>query len=452
MGKNFPSPESNSLINPAPQTHQCKRGDLLHHAARISDKLKFQTNSRRASLRHRLKDQPVRLLLFQIGMPDYLRVRVAAIARLPGVKVTVATLTTGQVGRKDDGQREELEKLGVEWVSLSEGLFEDAKPLRVIPRAFQLIARVNPDAIYTAGMMPMHHAAILLFARARRIGTIVFSENTLDEPRRTSFLTERIKRFIMRQVSTWVVPSERAAERLLAYGISPQRIVNCGHPVDHERWREAARELRTLGDDALKKKLSERGLPSQPYLLYVGRFISRKNLHRCLDAYAHAKRKGAKLAPMVLVGDTSGRQAQAHAEMLDKAGELGIAGDITFAGYMGAEELKLTYVGARALFLISEWEPWGLVVNEAFACGTPAILSHTAGSAPELIDPKRTGWLAYPLSITSIAEAFTQASAMEGISSAGLEENLWYICQQNSPQRHAQAMVEAAKLARSRYA
>jgi len=391
----------------------------------------------------------VRILLFQNGMPDYLAVRVAAIARLPGVKVTVATLTTGQVGRKDDGAREELEALGVTWVHLAHGLFEDVKPLRVLPKALALIAKTNPDAIYTAGMTPAHHTAILLFARARRIPTVVFSENTLDEPRRTTPFTERIKRMVMASVAAWVVPGERPRERLIAYGISNDRIIRCGHPVDHEAWRDAARALRSEGDDALQAKLKAQGLPTKPYLLYVGRFISRKNLERCLEAYAAAKNQGRELAPMVLVGDTGGRQAKAYEDLLAKAKELGIASDVTFAGYMNAEELKLAYTGARALFLISEWEPWGLVVNEAFACGTPAILSQTAGSAPELIEPGRTGWLAYPYSVSSIAEAFAKASKLQGIMQAGMEENLWYICQQQSPQQHANAMLRACEVAAS---
>src|SRR2546421_820698 len=43
----------------------------------------------------------------------------------------------------------------------------------------------------------------------------------------------------------------------------------------------------------------------------------------------------------------------------------------------------------------SSEETWGLVVNEATACGVPSIVSHAVGCAPDLIEEGRTGYI-YP--------------------------------------------------------
>ena len=47
------------------------------------------------------------------------------------------------------------------------------------------------------------------------------------------------------------------------------------------------------------------------------------------------------------------------------------------------------YALADAFILPSLWEEWGLVVNEAMACGLPVVVSETAGCAEDLLEPGR---------------------------------------------------------------
>ncbi len=65
------------------------------------------------------------------------------------------------------------------------------------------------------------------------------------------------------------------------------------------------------------------------------------------------------------------------------------------AGFQNQTELPAWYAAADVLVLPSDGgETWGLVVNEALACGTPAVVSDAVGCAPDLAldrDPGRTG-------------------------------------------------------------
>lgn len=64
------------------------------------------------------------------------------------------------------------------------------------------------------------------------------------------------------------------------------------------------------------------------------------------------------------------------------------AGDsrIHFAGGVAPADLPRWYALSDALVLLSRDEPWGLVVNEAMACGL-AILAHRhCGATPDLVD------------------------------------------------------------------
>jgi glycosyltransferase involved in cell wall biosynthesis len=59
--------------------------------------------------------------------------------------------------------------------------------------------------------------------------------------------------------------------------------------------------------------------------------------------------------------------------------------NVRFEGHVSRDELYRYYSNADILVLPSKEEVWGLVVNEALACGTPAIVSTECGCAPDLI-------------------------------------------------------------------
>lgn len=70
-----------------------------------------------------------------------------------------------------------------------------------------------------------------------------------------------------------------------------------------------------------------------------------------------------------------------------------LGGDIEFIGEVGGAE-KLRLLGdARALLNPIRWvEPFGLVMIEAMACGTP-VVTFPQGAAPEIVDHGVTGFL-----------------------------------------------------------
>jgi len=65
---------------------------------------------------------------------------------------------------------------------------------------------------------------------------------------------------------------------------------------------------------------------------------------------------------------------------------------VTFTGFLNQSEMPNAYAAADCLVLPSDYgETWGLVVNEAMACGLPAITSERVGCHPDLIVPGHTG-------------------------------------------------------------
>jgi glycosyltransferase involved in cell wall biosynthesis len=67
---------------------------------------------------------------------------------------------------------------------------------------------------------------------------------------------------------------------------------------------------------------------------------------------------------------------------------------IEFIGEIGDAEKADFLGGALALLFPIDWpEPFGLVMIEAMACGTP-VIARPSGSVPEILEPGRTGFVA----------------------------------------------------------
>ena len=130
------------------------------------------------------------------------------------------------------------------------------------------------------------------------------------------------------------------------------------------------------------------------YLAFLGRISPEK---RPDLAIAAAKRAGMRLKIAAKVDPVDRRYFEREIEPL-LADPL-----IEYLGEIGEAE-KLAFLGNAAglLFPIDWPEPFGLVMIEALACGTP-VIARPCGSVPEVITPGRTGFIAD--SVDEIAEA-----------------------------------------------
>jgi glycosyltransferase involved in cell wall biosynthesis len=138
------------------------------------------------------------------------------------------------------------------------------------------------------------------------------------------------------------------------------------------------------------------GIPG-PYILHVGSLHPRKNLVRLVEAFALVK---DALGDLSLV--LAGHPGWEYDRLLDKIGELGLAGRVILTGYVSDEERAALYQGARVYAFPSLYEGFGFPALEAMACGVPVVCSNTS-SLPELVaDAALT---VEPLDVPGLAEA-----------------------------------------------
>jgi glycosyltransferase involved in cell wall biosynthesis len=120
------------------------------------------------------------------------------------------------------------------------------------------------------------------------------------------------------------------------------------------------------------------------YLLFLGRMNPDKGVHRAIEI---ARAAGKRLVIAAKMWEPAER-----AYFEDQVEPL-LGADAVYVGEVGGA-LKLRLLGgAEALINPIRWpEPFGMVMIEALACGTP-VLSFAEGAAPEIIEHERSGFL-----------------------------------------------------------
>lgn len=116
-------------------------------------------------------------------------------------------------------------------------------------------------------------------------------------------------------------------------------------------------------------------------------WIARMNKHKGVEnAIAAAEKLGVKLL-------LAGRIDPTQKEYFDTYVKPHLNEKIQYVGELSEEQLSDFYGPAKACLYPIEWEePFGLVVAESMACGTP-VIAYRRGSMPELIDDGKNGFV-----------------------------------------------------------
>jgi glycosyltransferase involved in cell wall biosynthesis len=128
--------------------------------------------------------------------------------------------------------------------------------------------------------------------------------------------------------------------------------------------------------------------PVQPhrgdYLLFLGRMSPDKGAHR---AIAVAREAGL---PLKIAGK---RREPKEREYFEEFVAPHLVGDIEYLGEVThGEKVELLQEARLTLFPIEWAEPFGLVMIESLACGTPVIATRW-GAVPEVIEDGRVGFI-----------------------------------------------------------
>lgn len=262
----------------------------------------------------------------------------------------------------------------------------------------------RPDIILCGGYNYVASWQALGWAQSRNIPFVLWSESNSRDIRAGRALVEILKREFLQRCSGFVVPGRSAREYLLAQRIKAERVFTAVNAIDSRRFEAAA----ALARERAAQIRAELKLPSR-YFLFVGRLVREKGVFDLLSAYAKLDPLLQEQVGLVFVGDGPCREA------LERKSSSISAGAIRFSGFAHREQLADYYALADVLVLPTHSDTWGLVVNEAMACGSPIILSTAAGCAADLVVEGWNGTLVEAADVSGLSRAMEKFAISDGL-------------------------------------
>jgi glycosyltransferase involved in cell wall biosynthesis len=256
------------------------------------------------------------------------------------------------------------------------------------------LRRFRPNAVLCGGYNYLASWQAAWWAKSNNVPALLWSESTVNDHRRGRREVEFMKVRFTRLCKAFVAAGKASRDYMIAMGVPPERVFIAPNAVNVEFYAAIARSAR---QDAAAIR-AHHGLPSR-YFLCTGRLVPEKGIFDLLAAYAKLEAVERSQIGLVFAGDGASRS------QLEERGAAINPGCVRFCGFVHREELAELYALADALVFPTHSDPWGLVVNEAMACGLPIIASEIAGCVPDLVENAENGFVVPSGNVEELARA-----------------------------------------------
>ncbi len=170
---------------------------------------------------------------------------------------------------------------------------------------------------------------------------------------------------LYRHIDTFVAPSKFMRDKVVEFGIAPEKVTHLPYYLDLARFPESP----AAGE----------------YFVFAGRLSEEKGLLTLMRAM-----KDVRQLPLLVVGEGP------MEPILKREADRMAPGTVKFLGHLDGGELRDTVARSRCVVVPSEWyENSPLAIYEAFALGRPVVASRIGG-IPELVVHEHTGLLFEP--------------------------------------------------------
>jgi glycosyltransferase involved in cell wall biosynthesis len=186
--------------------------------------------------------------------------------------------------------------------------------------------------------------------------------------------------YLFRLADVVLAPSSGTVSLIRSLGIAHNRIVLTPYCVDNDWWIQRSRETD-------RKAVRDRwNIPEDAVVvLFCAKLQSWKRPEHLLRAFAKITDANTYL---IFAGEGPSRPA-----LESEARALGIGARVRFLGFVNQSGLPETYSASDLFVLPSEYEPFGVVVNEAMLCGCSVIVSDRVGARFDLVLEGETGFV-----------------------------------------------------------
>jgi glycosyltransferase involved in cell wall biosynthesis len=306
------------------------------------------------------------------------------------------------------------------------------------PGLWGLIRNGKFDAIFVSGYF--YASAWLAIMAAKRHGVgLIFSTDaySLRSLKIRSAWRLWLKKFLVRGIfglaRAVLGSSTGSVEYLKSLGIPESRIVLAPYTVDNAWWTAHAA---AVDRDEVRARW---GIPpASPVVLFCAKLQPWKRPLDVLEAFAKANVSDAYL---VYAGDGPLRKT-----VEARAAELGVLERTRMLGFVNQTQLPAVYGSSDLLVLPSEYDAFGLVVNEAMLCGCPVAVTDYVGAKFDLVRDGENGFVFPCADVGALARIF-QCYFLDQDSRARMGGAARRRMETWSPREFVESIVKAVELA-----
>lgn len=279
----------------------------------------------------------------------------------------------------------------------------------------------------------------IVAAAAKTYGTALLFGTDAHElsPRDRQSWKAHLKKWVLPHIFSLAdiifVVSSGGVKLMHSLKIPEQRVQLTPYVVNNEWWIHQASQVN-------RAQVREQwNIPSDaPVVLFCAKLQPWKRPPDILRAFAKANVSGSYL---VLAGE-----GPLRTELEAEAKNLKVSEQVRFLGFVNQSQLPSIYKSADLFVLPSEYEPFGVVVNEAMLCGCPVVVSDRVGARYDLIGDGETG-LVYSCGDVDALAAILQEVLPDLARLRQMGEAACKRMETWSPRENVEALVQAIERA-----
>jgi glycosyltransferase involved in cell wall biosynthesis len=252
----------------------------------------------------------------------------------------------------------------------------------VTPGVVHSLTGARPDVVVVSGWSTFASQAAIAWCGLKDIPYLLIVESHDEGPRAGWRRTVKaaVVPPVVERAAGILVTGTLARDSMIARGARPERVRVFANTIDVDAFGEQADRLARRRPE-LRQALGVE--PDDVAVLSVARLAPEKGLDVLVRSVARADDRRLVL---VVAGEGPGRSG-----LVGLATQLSVR--LVLTGDVEWERIVELYAAADVFALLSEREPWAVVVNEAAACGLPLVLSDRVGAAHDLLRDGENGVL-----------------------------------------------------------
>lgn len=280
-------------------------------------------------------------------------------------------------------------------------IFSDKHIFKGYIKLFKNVICNRYDAIILSGYsLPVEIILIILLKLFRRSFILNSDGGFINK----SKIINLLKRFLIRSAQYWLSSGKNTTATLKFYGAKPS------HIYEYHFTSVYRHEILTQPISNNEKLKFRQQLGIENYtniIISIGQYTERKGMKYLIDAIHKCPDLNIQL---FLIGE--GPQRKILQEQIDN---LGLMQKVILTGQKDKKQV-LNYCLAADLFVLPSLEDiWGLVLNEALACGLPLIATSLVGAAYDLIENGENGFIVPPSDANSLKNAIIAILRNKGL-------------------------------------